>query len=439
MKFFHKGYLETATMLMTSANFYRRASAFLLPWKEDLMSFLTSLAIIFLSALWLGSLLHKIKLPPLMGMLLIGILFSPRALNLISTDLLAISSDLRQFALIIILTRAGLSLKPDDLRQTGRPAVLLCFLPATWEIIGYIALAPTVLGLSISGSALTGAVMGGQSPLPLWSPRMLKLKEEGYGTDKSIPQMIMAGSSCDDVFVIVLFTALLTTAGVGGFDFNIIWKIPVSIVLGVIFGIFCGCLFSFFFQHFKIRDTVKIIILLSSSFLLVALEGGIKKWIPFSGLLAVISFGVTFHAKSENQAKRLSARYEKLWVFAEIILFVLVGTEVDISYVFSKGCHVLIMLLRTLGFRIIGVFVCLIKTPLTSKERLFCAIAYLPKATVQAAIGAIPLSAGLPCGQTILTCAVLAILITAPLGALATDSSYKKLLMKAEAQDKNQN
>lgn len=372
-----------------------------------------------------------------MGMLLIEILFGPRALNLISTDLLAISSDLRQFALIIILTRAGLSLKPYDLRQAGRPAVLLCFLPATWEIIGYIALAPMVLGLSISESALTGAVMGAVSPAVV-VPRMLKLKEEGYGTDKSIPQMIMAGSSCDDVFVIVLFTALLTTAGVGGFDFNIIWKIPVSIVLGVIFGIFCGCLFSFFFQHFKIRDTVKIIILLSSSFLLLALEGGIKKWIPFSGLLAVISFGVTFHAKSENQAKRLSARYEKLWVFAEIILFVLVGTEVDISYVFSKGCHVLIMLLCALGFRIIGVFVCLIKTPLTFKERLFCAIAYLPKATVQAAIGAIPLTAGLPCGQTILTCAVLAILITAPLGALATDSSYKKLLIKAEAQDKNQ-
>lgn len=395
------------------------------------MSFLTSLAIILLFALLLGSLFRKIKLPPLIGMLLVGIVLSPHILNLISTDILNISSDLRQLALIIILTRAGLSLKISDLKKVGSSAILLCFLPATFEIIGYIIFAPLLLDLSVQESALAGAVMGAVSPAVV-VPRMLKLKEEGYGTNKSIPQMIIAGSSCDDVFVIVLFTALLTTVSVGGFDFNIIWQIPVSIVLGIVSGILCGLLFAVFFKRFKIRNTVKIIILLSISFLLIALENSIKQYVPFSGLLAVISLGIIFNMKSEERAKKLSARYEKLWVFAEIILFVLVGAEVDISYAVSCGGRVIIVLFSALIFRTVGVFICLIKTPLNFKERLFCALAYLPKATVQAAIGAIPLSAGLECGQTILTCAVLAILITAPLGAMATDLSYKKLLVKAD-------
>ncbi len=393
------------------------------------MSFLTSFAIILLSALLLGNLFRKIKLPPLIGMLLVGIVLSPHVLNLISPDILNISSDLRQFALIIILTRAGLSLKPDDLKKVGRPAILLCFLPATFEIVGYVVFAPLVLGLSIQESALMGAVMGAVSPAVV-VPRMLKLKEEGYGTNKSIPQMITAGASCDDVFVIVLFTALLTTVGVGGFDFNVIWKIPVSIVLGIIFGVFCGSMFSLFFKRFQVRDTVKIMILLSFSFLLVALENLTKEYVPFSGLLAVISLGIMLNMKSGERAGRLSVRYEKLWVFAEIILFVLVGAEVDVSYVLSDGGTVIAVLLCALMFRIIGVFVCLAKTPLDFKEKLFCAIAYIPKATVQAAIGAIPLSAGLECGQTILTSAVLAILITAPLGAIATDLTYRKLLAK---------
>ena len=395
------------------------------------MSFLTSFAIILLSALLLGSLFRKIKLPPLIGMLLVGIVLGPHVLNLVSSDIINISSDLRQFALIIILTRAGLSLKPADLKKVGRPAILLCFLPATFEIIGYVALAPLVLGLTIQESALTGAVMGAVSPAVV-VPRMLKLKEEGYGTDKSIPQMITAGASCDDVFVIVLFTTLLSTVSVGSFDFNVIWKIPVSIVSGILFGVFCGWIFSLLFKRFKIRDTVKIIILSSVSFLFVALENLIKAYVPFSGLLAVISLGVIFNMKSVEQAGRLSVRYEKLWVFAEIILFVLVGAEVDISYVISSGGSVIIVLFCALVFRIIGVFVCLIKTPLNFKERLFCAIAYIPKATVQAAIGAIPLASGLQCGQTVLTCAVLAILITAPMSAIATDLSYKKLLTKTD-------
>jgi len=388
------------------------------------------MAIISLSALVLGSIFRKMKLPNLLGALITGITLSPYVLNLISPDILNISGDLRQLALIIILTRAGLSLKLDDLKKVGRPAILLCFLPATFEIVGYIAFAPIVLGLSIGESALAGAVMGAVSPAVV-VPRMLKLKDEGYGTNNGIPQMITAGASCDDVYVIVLFTALLTTIGTGGkFDFNIIWKIPTSIILGIAAGALIGFLFSLFFRRFSVRDTVKIIIFLSMSFLLVALENLVGRYVPFSGLLAVISIGIVFNIKSEERAKRLSERYEKIWVFAEIVLFVLVGAEVDVSYAVANGERVLIVLFAALLFRIIGVFVCLIKTPLTFKERLFCAIAYIPKATVQAAIGAIPLSYGLSAGQTILTCAVLAILITAPLGAILTDATYKKLLVK---------
>lgn len=395
------------------------------------MSFLTSLAIILLSSLLLGAIFRKIKLPPLIGMLIVGIIFSPYVLNLISPDILGISSDLRQFALIVILTRAGLSLKIDDLRRVGRPALLLCFLPATFEIIGYMIFAPLALGLSLRESALMGAVMSAVSPAVV-VPRMLKLREEGYGKEKSIPQMITAGASCDDVFVIVLFTALLTAAGSGSFDYNIIWHVPVSVLSGITAGALLGWLFSLLFSHFRTRDTVKIMTFLSVSFLLVALEKLTEQSIPFSGLIAVISLGVMFNMKSEKCAERLSRGYEKLWVFAEIILFVLVGAEVDVSYAVSCGASVIIVLFSALVFRMVGVFVCLIKTPLNFRERLFCAIAYIPKATVQAAIGAIPLSAGLPCGKTILTCAVLAILITAPLGALATDLTYKKLLTKSD-------
>lgn len=397
------------------------------------MAFLTSLAIILLSALVLGGIFKKIKLPPLIGMLLVGVILGPHVLNLISPNILNISSDLRQLALIIILTRAGLSLKLADLKKVGRPAILLCFLPASLEIVGYIVFAPIFLGLSIQESALLGTVMGAVSPAVV-VPRMLKLQESGYGTNKSIPQMITAGSSCDDIFVIVLFNALLMSVSDGSFDFNIIWRIPVSIILGIGVGLLLGFLFSLFFKHFKTRDTVKIIILLCVSFLLVALENLIKAYVPFSGLLAVISLGVMFNFKSPERAKRLSIRYEKLWVFAEIILFVLVGAEVDLSYVLSSGGWVILVLFLSLVFRVAGVFLCLIKTPLNFKERLFCALAYLPKATVQAAIGAIPLSMGLACGKTILTCAVLAILITAPLGAILTDLTYKKLLIEEKKQ-----
>ena len=395
------------------------------------MSFLTSLAIIFLSALILGTLFKKIKLPPLIGMLIAGIALGPHFLNMISPGILGISADLRQFALIVILTRAGLSLTTADLKKVGRPALLLCFLPASFEILGYMIFAPLLLHLTIAESALMGAVMGAVSPAVV-VPRMLKIQKEGYGTDKGIPQMITAGSSCDDVFVIVLFTALLATVKTGDFDFGILWRVPVSIALGTAVGLLTGFFLSLLFRRFRMRDTIKIMLLLSLSFLFVALEDACNNYVPFSGLIAVISLGIMFNIKSAERSERLSARYEKLWVFAEVLLFVLVGAEVDISYAVSSFGIVASVMIAALVCRMAGVFLCLVKTGLCFKERLFCAVAYIPKATVQAAIGAIPLSLGLPCGKLILTCAVLAIFITAPVGAFVIDLSYKRCLSASE-------
>ncbi|MEG1536383.1 MAG: cation:proton antiporter [Clostridia bacterium] len=394
------------------------------------MNFLTSLAIILLSSLLLGSIFVKIKLPPLIGMLIVGIVLGPHLLNLIAPSILAISPDLRQLALIIILTRAGLSLNLSDLRKVGRPAILMCFIPATFEICGYMLFGTLLLKLPLLDAAILGTVLAAVSPAVV-VPRMLRLQNEGFGVNKGIPQMITAGASCDDVFVIVIFTALLAMATGGSFNFHIIWRIPTSIILGVGVGCLFGFLFALFFKRVHMRDTIKIIILLSFSFLFVALEELIGDYVPFSGLLAVISLGVMLNFKAPVRAQRLSVKYSKMWIFAEILLFVLVGAEVNFDYVGSSGLMIIAVMFLSLIFRVFGVFACLIRTNLNAKERIFCAIAYLPKATVQAAIGAIPFTIGLASGQIILTCAVLAILITAPLGALATDMSYKKLLTKS--------
>lgn len=391
------------------------------------MSFLSSLAVLTLSALLLGSIFRHLRLPPLTGMLLIGIVTGPYALNLLAPELLSISADLRQFALIVILTRAGLSLNLSDLRRVGHPALLLCFVPASCEIVGYVLLAPPVLGLSAAEGSVIGAVMAAVSPAVV-VPRMLRLQEEGYGTARGIPQMITAGASCDDVFVIVLFTAFLSMTESGGFDFSVLYRIPVSLLSGIAVGVCLGWLFSRFFRRFPVRDTGKMLIFLSVAFLLVALENRISSVVPFSGLLGVISLGVSFRRQEPERAGRLSVRFGKVWVAAEILLFVLVGAEVDISYAWTSGGRMLAVMFPALLLRMGGVCLCLLGTALTARERLFCAIAYLPKATVQAAIGGLALAAGLACGQAVLTCAVLAILITAPLGAFLTDVTYKKLL-----------
>ncbi|AWH76411.1 cation:proton antiporter [Clostridioides difficile] len=396
---------------------------------------LTSLALIFLLGMASGGIFKKIKLPSLLGMLLTGIILGPYVLNLIDNSILDISSDLRKIALIIILTRAGLSLDINDLKKVGRPAVLMCFIPATFEIIGMIVLAPKLLGVSILEAAVMGAVVGAVSPAII-VPKMLKLMEEGYGIEKSIPQMLLAGTSIDDIFVIVMFTVFTGLAQGNSISAISFLQIPVSIILGVIAGAVIGLCLAVFFKNVHMRDSAKGVLLLSISFLMISLETTLEGIVPFSGLLAVMSIGIFLQIKYRVVARRLSIKYSKLWVGAEILLFVLVGATVDISYAFKAGIGAVILIFGVLLFRIVGVFFCLIKTNLTIKERLFCMIGYIPKATVQAAIGGVPLAMGMVSGQLILTLAVLAILITAPLGAFGIDVTYKKLLTSVKGESK---
>ncbi|MFR8470297.1 potassium transporter [Eisenbergiella tayi] len=390
---------------------------------------LLSLALIFLCGLALGGIFRKLHLPQLLGMLLTGILLGPYVLNLLDSSILGISADLRQIALIIILTRAGLNLDLEDLKKVGRPAALLCFVPAAFEIAGMLLLAPRLLGISLLEAAVMGTVVAAVSPAVV-VPGMLKLMEEGYGTKKSIPQMIMAGASVDDVFVIVLFTSFTGLAGGGGISAWDFVRIPVSILLGLAGGILCGILLAFFFRKVHMRDSVKVIIILSLSFLLVTLEHALTGIVGFSGLLAVMSMGIALQKGRKEAAVRLSAKYSKLWVAAELLLFVLVGAAVDIPYAFRAGAAAAAVILGVLVFRMLGVLICLLGTELNRKEKLFCMFAYMPKATVQAAIGSVPLAMGLACGNIVLTVAVLAILITAPAGAFLIDFTYKRLLSR---------
>ena len=390
---------------------------------------LFSFTLIFLSGIILGSIFNRLKLPQLIGMLLTGIILGPYLLNLLDPKILSISADLRQIALIIILTRAGLNLDINDLKKVGRPAVLMCFVPATFEILGMIIFAPKFLGLGLLDSAILGTVIAAVSPAVV-VPKMLKLMEEGYGTDRSIPQLIMAGASVDDVFVIVLFTSFIGLASNGTFSMLNLIKIPTSIFFGIFIGFLCAILLIYLFRKIHIRDSLKVIIILNISFLLVTFEHSLTGIIGFSGLLAIMSIGTGIQAKNTILSKRLSVKYSKLWIAAEVMLFVLVGATVNIKYALSASIPAILLIITVLIFRMIGVFLCLVGTSLSYRERLFCMIAYCPKATVQAAIGSIPLSMGLPSGNIILTVAVLSILITAPLGAFAIDISYKKLLKK---------
>ena len=390
---------------------------------------LFSLTLIFLSGIILGSIFNRLKLPQLIGMLLTGIILGPFLLNLLDPKILSISADLRQIALIIILTRAGLNLDINDLKKVGRPAVLMCFVPATFEILGMIIFAPKFLGLELLDSAILGTVIAAVSPAVV-VPKMLKLMEEAYGTDRSIPQLIMAGASVDDVFVIVLFTSFIGLASTGSFSMLNLIKIPTSIFFGISVGFLCAIFLIYLFKKIHIRDSLKVIIILNISFLLVTFEHSLTGIIGFSGLLAIMSIGTGIQAKNTILSKRLSVKYSKLWIAAEVILFVLVGATVNIKYALGASIPAILLIMTVVAFRMAGVFLCLLGTSLSYRERLFCMIAYCPKATVQAAIGSIPLSMGLSAGNIILTVAVLSILITAPLGAFAIDFSYKKLLKK---------
>lgn len=397
------------------------------------MYMLLSLAIIFLVGLSSAAVFEKIGLPRIIGMLGVGIIVSPYVLDLLDPSILGISSELRQIALIIILIKAGLSLNLSDLKKVGRPAVLMSFVPACCEIVGYVIFAPILLGLNRIEASVMGAVLSAVSPAVV-VPRMVRLIEEKYGTQKSIPQMILAGASCDDIFVIVLFSTFVTMAQGGSARAVDFLNIPISIVLGILLGLLAGfavyLIFEKFYQHNrKIRNSTKVIVLLGTSFLLMSIESLVKNYVALSGLLAVVAMACVVKLKADNIVSvRLSEKFGKLWIAAEVMLFVLVGAAVDVRYTFTAGGMAVLMIFIALAFRAVGVSICMLGTELNTKERAFCVIAYLPKATVQAAIGAVPLSLGLPCGKIVLSVAVLAILITAPLGAIGIDKSYKKLL-----------
>lgn len=398
---------------------------------------LTSLALIFLVGLSAAAICGYLHLPRIIGMLFTGIILGPHVLGLLDDKILSISSELRQIALIIILLKAGLSLNLADLKKVGRPAVMMAFVPASFEICGYLLCAPMILGITRIESAVMGAVLAAVSPAVV-VPRMVQLMENGYGTEKSIPQMILAGASCYDIFVIVLFSTFAGIAQGGTADFTQFLNIPVSIVLGILLGAAVGYLLSLFFEtayakeHY-VRNSMKVIVVLGLSFLLMAVETWAKPYVSVSGLLAVVSMACVLKMKCPKSVSgRLSEKFGKLWIAAEVVLFVMVGAAVDIRYTATAGGAAVVMILLALIFRAAGVCVCMAGTALNKKERLFTVIAYLPKATVQAAIGSVPMAMGLSCGQIVLSVAVLAILITAPLGAIGMDMTYRRLLKRQE-------
>lgn len=390
---------------------------------------LFSLSLILILGFSLSGIFNRLKIPGLLGMIITGIILGPFALDLISADILTISSDLRKIALIVILARAGLSLDLEDLKRVGRPAILMCFIPATLEILAIMLLGPSLMGLTLAESAILGAILAAVSPAVI-VPRMLYLMESGYGKKNSIPHLILAGASVDDIYVIVLFTAFLGMFQGESFDAASLGRVPVSIISGIALGIIFGFSLVRIFKILHIRDTIKVLILLSISFLFVSFEQFIEPYFPVSGLIAVMSMGATILKLYDVLAKRLMGKFSKIWVGAEILLFVLVGAAVNVTLIPKAGIFALILILGGLAGRMLGVFISLLKTSIPKKERLFCSIAYLPKATVQAAIGAIPLSMGIPSGDTILAVAVLSIMVTAPIGAFGIDLLHDKLLDK---------
>ena len=391
---------------------------------------LKSIALIMLIGMSAGWICRKVKLPGLIGMLFTGIILGPYVLNMLDSSILLVSADIRKIALVIILTRAGLTLNLEDLKKVGRPAFLMCFVPATFEMLGMIILAPRLLSVSLIEAAVIGAVVAAVSPAVV-VPKMIKLMEDGYGTKQGIPQLILAGASVDDVYVIVMFTAFTSLAQGGNVSVMSFVNIPVSIMFGIIIGIIIGKALAVVWKKLHIRDTVKAAIFLSVALLLVDIEASLNTPITFASLISVMFIGIALKKDRLEVAFRLSQKYNKMWVWAEVMLFVLVGATVDIGYVAYAGVSSIVIIIGALIFRMAGVALCMAGTKLKLKERVFCMLAYTPKATVQAAIGGVPLSMGLACGNTVLTVAVLAIIITAPLGAFAIDMTYRKLLKKS--------
>ncbi len=391
---------------------------------------LVSVALILVFGLLFSSLFTKLKLPGFIGMILVGIILGGSFLDVIDDKLLAISSDIRQIALIIILTRAGLTLKLDDLKKIGKPAFFMSFLPATFEIVGCTILGPILLNTTVLEGILIGCVLAAVSPAVV-VPRMIQLTEEGYGQERRIPQLILTGASFDDVFVIALFTVVSTFVQSGEVNLSSIIQVPIAILSGILIGVAWGYVFQMYFKKFHMRDSIKLLIILAFSFFIVGFEKEISSILPFSSLIAVMSMAISINIFYPRLATRLSSKYNKLWVAGEVFLFVLVGISVNITFALGAGLFTILMVLGGLVFRMGGVIISLLSTKFTNKEKLFCSFAYLPKATVQAAIGGIPLAMGLACGELVLTIAVLSILISAPLGAILIDTFAKKLLTKS--------
>jgi len=388
---------------------------------------LFSLSLIILLGFTLSGVFNRFKIPGIIAMIITGIILGPYNFNLISQDILNISPDLREIALIIILLRAGLTLDLEDLKKVGRPALMLSFIPATLEILSIYILAPILFNISNIEAAILGTVVAAVSPAVV-VPRMINLIEHRYGTDKKIPQMIMAAASVDDIYVIILFTSFISMYK--GSDVNIsgFLSIPISIILGILLGVLTGLVLVQLFKKIHMRDTIKVLIILSTSFLLISLENFAADYVNISGLLGVMFLGITLLKSYKILAKRLMSKFSKIWVAAELLLFVLVGAAVDISYIYYAGLLSIVLIISAILARVIGVNMSLFGANLNSKEKIFCSISYLPKATVQAAIGAIPLTVGIPSGDLILSIAVLSILITAPIGAFGIDGTYKKFL-----------
>lgn len=390
---------------------------------------LESIALILLIGLFAGFIFNKIKLPNFIGMILVGIIIGPHLLNLVDETILNISSDLRQIVLVIILTRAGLSLNIKELKKVGRPAILMCFVPALFEMLAITFIAPLFFEVTYLEAAIIGSVVAAVSPAVI-VPRMIKLNNEGYGNNKSIPSIILAGASVDDVFVIAIFTSLLSFTKTGEISFVSIVQVPSSIILGVGLGLICGYLLGLFFRKWQVNETIKVIIMIAISFFILKLQNVLEQYFMISGLLAIMSMAIMINQKNKEVSKELSITYNKLWIVSEIFLFVLVGVSVDINYALNAGIMVIVLIVIALLFRILGVYISLIKTNLNQKEKIFCALSYTPKATVQAAIGAIPLTMGLACGNIVLTVAVVSILLTAPFGAICIDKLHTKMLVK---------
>jgi len=388
---------------------------------------LFSLALIFIIGLILGEIFKKINLPSFLGMIITGILLGPYVFDLISGEILSVSKDLREIALVVILLRAGLSLDITDLKAIGRPAILMSFIPATLEIIAVAILAPLLFDIPLIEALILGSVLAAVSPAVI-VPKMIQLMETHYGTKKRVPHLVMAGASVDDIYVIVLFTSFLGIYQTGDVNLASFIQIPIAIIIGAIIGFLTGYILSIFFARFRVRDTIKVLIIMAFSFLIITLQNALEGTIPISGLLAVMVLGISFLNKAEIRAKRLRNKFSSIWVFAELVLFVLVGAAVDVSVIFSLGLLALGMLVVELLARFLGVQISLIKTKFNKNERIFTGFAYLPKATVQAAIGAIPLALGVPSGELILAIAVLSIVVTAPIGATIIEFTHKKLL-----------